>query len=147
MSFDILCACVCWFSCSAAATDLALGCVLFVMILMQPFFQSSIKVTVNKSENPSYLILNSQSLDLSSSLPNTSITVPLYHFSFPFFKGARVQIYLLVVSRAFMFTNNFWTCALGLLLRPACVFYMLQQRKSSCRFLKLVRYGRIQQFQ
>ena len=65
----------------------------------------------------------------------------------PYFKGARAQIYPSVVSRAFLFTNNFWTCALGLLLRPACVFHVFQQRKSSCRFPKLVRHGRIEQFQ
>ena len=62
-------------------------------------------------------------------------------------KRARAQIYPLVVSRAFLFTNNFWTCALGLLLRPACVFHVLPQRKSSSRFPKLVRHGRIEQFQ
>ena len=62
-------------------------------------------------------------------------------------KGARAQIYPLVVSCAFLFTNNFWTCVLGLLLRPACVFHVLQQRKSSCGFPKLVRHGRIGQFQ
>ena len=63
-----------------------------------------------------------------------------------FIKEARAQICPLVVSRAFLFTNNFWTCALGLLLRPACIFHLLQQRKSSCRFPKLVRHRRIENF-